>query len=222
MRLFLCFLTFIQVKSLAYNLCVVGASSGLGKELVYQTSLDRNKTVLALTTGSVIRAPCRVNSFTEIKNQPVYVSKKVTKDNYWNNLSSFDYENIIFTTSAKPFKEDYSDRLMCKILQDLPKSCKTVTLVSAHGVGDSLSSKEVGIKVMNDWYLKDVYRVKNEQEKMLNFNMFSVKYPKLKRYIIRPKALSYGKTVLNSVTREDLANRILDNLFTEEGLIDLI
>ena len=179
MRLFICFLTFIQVKSLAYNLCVVGASSGLGKELVYQTSLDRNKTVLALTTGSVIRAPCRVNSFTEIKNQPLYVSKKVTKDNYWNNLSSFDYENIIFTTSAKPFKEDYSDRLMCKILQDLPESCKTVTLVSAHGVGDSLSTKEVGIKVMNDWYLKDVYRVKNEQEKMLNFNMFSVKYPKL-------------------------------------------
>ena len=222
MRLFICFLTFIQVKSLAYNLCVVGASSGLGKELVYQTSLDRNKTVLALTTGPVIRAPCRVNSFTEIKNQPLYVSKKVTKDNYWNNLSSFDYENIIFTTSAKPFKEDYSDRLMCKILQDLPESCKTVTLVSAHGVGDSLTTKEVGIKVMNDWYLKDVYRVKNEQEKMLNFNMFSVKYPKLKRYIIRPKALSYGKTVLNSVTREDLANRILDNLFTEEGLIDLI
>ena len=109
MRLFLCFLTFIQVKSLAYNLCVVGASSGLGKELVYQTSLDRNKTVLALTTGSVIRTPCRVNSFTEIKNQPVYVNKKVTKDNYWNNLSGFDYENIIFTTSAKPFKEDYSD-----------------------------------------------------------------------------------------------------------------
>ena len=137
-------------------------------------------------------------------------------------MSSFDYENIIFTTSAKPFKEDYSDRLMCKILQDLPKSCKTVTLVSAHGVGDSLSSKEVGIKVMNDWYLKDVYRVKNEQEKMLNFNMFSVKYPKLKRYIIRPKALSYGKTVLNSVTRKDLANKILDNLFTEEGLIDMI
>ena len=58
MRLFLCFLTLS--KSLAYNLSV-GASSGLGKELVYQTSLDRNKTVLALTTGSVIRTPCRVN-----------------------------------------------------------------------------------------------------------------------------------------------------------------
>jgi len=211
-----------EVSSLAYNLCVVGASGGLGRELVYQGSLDRNKTVLALTSQPVLRAPCRVNSFTEIKNQPIYITNKVKRENYWKDLSKFDYEHIVFATSAKPFKEDYSDRLMCKIMQDLPKSCKTVTLISAYGAGDSLKNNEIAIQAMNRWYLKDVYRVKNEQEKMLDYNMFKKKYPNLKRYILRPKALSYGKTLLNSVTRQDLANNILDNLFTEDSLIDIL
>ena len=212
MRLFLILSLLSQVNSLAYNLCVVGASSGLGKELVYQTTLNRNKTVLALTTQPKLRMPCRINSFKEIKNQPIYTSKKVTKENYWKDLSKFDYENIVFTTSAKPFKEDYSDRLMCKILQNLPKSCKTITLISAYGVGDSLKKNEVGITIMNNWYLKDVYRAKDEQEKMLDFNMFKLKYPDLTRYILRPKALSYGETILDSISRKDFAEAILYRL----------
>lgn len=222
MRILFLLSILIETSSYVYNLCVVGASSGLGRELVYQSSLDRNKTVLALTSQPVLRTPCRVNSFTEIKNQPIYITNKVDKENYWNDLSKFDYEHIVFTTSARPFKEDYSDRLMCKIIQDLPKSCKTITLISAYGVGDSLKNKDVAIKAMNDWYLRDVYRVKNEQEKMLNYNMFKNKYPNLKRYILRPKALSYGKTLLNSVTRQELAKNILDNLFMKDTLIDIL
>ena len=211
--IFLFIFTIISgVNSLAYNLCVVGASSGLGKELVYQTSLNRNKTVLALTTEPSLTMPCRTNSFKEIKNQPVYISKKVKKENYWKDLSRFDYDHILFTTSARPFKEDYSDRLMCKILQNLPNSCKTVTLISAYGVGDSLKKNEVGISIMNNWYLRDVYRAKDEQEKMLDYNMFKLKYPQLKRYILRPKALSYGETTLDSVSRKEFAEAILDRL----------
>ena len=54
-------------KSLSYNLCVVGAGGGLGKELVYQASLNRNKTVLALSGGNKrLTIPCRTNSFNEI------------------------------------------------------------------------------------------------------------------------------------------------------------
>ena len=50
------FLTYII--SLAYslkiqprkqvNVCIVGANSGLGKELIYQSAIDRNNTVLGL------------------------------------------------------------------------------------------------------------------------------------------------------------------------------
>jgi len=205
-------LSFANLPIHAYKLCVVGASSGLGKELVYQASLNRNNTVLALTTKPFLTTPCRTNSFNEIRNQPLYLTNKVVKENYWKDLSTFNYEHIVFTTSAKPFKDDYSDRLMCKILQNLPDTCKTLTLVSAYGVGDSLNKNELGIVAMNQWYLDDVYRAKNEQEKMVNYNMFKNKYPNLKTFILRPKALSYGKTLLSSTPRQELADSILDQL----------
>ena len=205
-------LSFANLPIHAYKLCVVGASSGLGKELVYQASLNRNNTVLALTTKDFLTIPCRTNSFNEIRNQPLYLTNKVVKENYWKDLSTFNYEHIVFTTSAKPFKDDYSDRLMCKILQNLPDTCKTLTLVSAYGVGDSLNKNELGIVAINHWYLDDVYRAKNEQEKMVNYNMFKNKYPNLKTFILRPKALSYGKTLLSSTPRQELAGSILDQL----------
>ena len=60
---------------------------------------------------------------------------------------------------------------------------------------------------MNKWYLKDVYRAKNEQEKLVN------KYnDKIKKYIYRPKALSYGETLIDSISRKDLASEILDTI----------
>ena len=60
---------------------------------------------------------------------------------------------------------------------------------------------------MNNLYLKDVYRAKNNQEtklKDLNKNV--------KKIIYRPNALSYGKTFFNSTTRYDLAEKILKDL----------
>ena len=203
---------FLSLQVDGYKLCVVGASSGLGKELVYQASLNRNNTVLALTTKPFLTTPCRVNSFNEIMNQPIYITNKVVKENYWKDTSMFNYEHIVFTTNARPFKDDYSDRLMCKIIQNLPESCKTLTLVSAYGVGDSLNKKELGIVAMNNWYLEDVYRAKNEQEKMINYKIFKNKYPHLKTFILRPKALSYGKTLITSTSRQELATSILDQL----------
>ena len=43
-----------------------------------------------------------------------------------------------------------------------------IVLISAYGVGDSLENSNFGIKVMNNWYLKDVYYNKNQQESYLN------------------------------------------------------
>ena len=56
-------------------------------------------------------------------------------------------------------------------------------------------------------YLKDVYRAKNYQEKALNNYRGYVN-----KLIYRPKALSYGKTLLDSTSRYDLAGRILEDL----------
>tara|TARA_A100001015_G_C14953064_1_gene697561 strand:- start:343 stop:990 length:648 start_codon:yes stop_codon:yes gene_type:complete len=197
----------------AYNLCVIGSTSGLGKELVYQSTVERNMSVLALSgTSKPLTIPCRENSFEEINSQPIFNNPNIKKDNYWKSLKNYEYENIVFTTSAKPFKEDYSDRLLVKILADLPKSCKHLILISAYGVGDSLNENELGINVMNKWYLKDVYRSKNNQENILDLDIFKTKYPELKTTILRPKALSYGKTILPSIPREQLAKDILDKI----------
>ena len=68
-------------------------------------------------------------------------------------------------------------------------TCKSVSLVSAYGVGDSLKSSEIGINLMNSIYLKSSYKSKNEQEIYLS----TVEC--LKKFIYRPRELSYGKTI---------------------------
>ena len=57
---------FSLIKSYySFQLCVVGATSDLGKELIYQ-GIKRNNTVLALTSNKKpITIPCRTNSFTK-------------------------------------------------------------------------------------------------------------------------------------------------------------
>ena len=53
----------------------------------------------------------------------------------------------------------------------------------------------------------DVYRSKNVQEELVE-NMDS----RLKKYIYRPKALSFGKTILDSTPRKELAKSILETI----------
>ena len=51
---------------------------------------------------------------------------------------------------------------------------------------------------MDSLYLKDVYRAKNTQEKLLHDYKGNVE-----KFIYRPKALSYGDTFINSIKRKD-------------------
>ena len=192
----------------AFKICVVGGSSGLGKELIFQSINERDCDVLALTSGiKPITVPCRQNSFNEIRNQEEFNHPNLIKANYWEDISKYGYENIIFTTSAKPFEDDYSDKLMEKVLENISEDCKSITLVSAFGVSDSLKKGNLGISIMNSWYLKDVYRAKNKQEELLNRYKNNIK-----KYILRPKALSYGDTQLESLSRRQLATNILDKI----------
>ena len=93
--LFLCFAPFLQ----AYQLCVIGATSGLGRELVYQAALDKNMSVLALSGSSKpLCLPCRVNSFEELQSQPPFHNPNVERGNYWKDLSYYDYEHRIMIT----------------------------------------------------------------------------------------------------------------------------
>ena len=200
----------------AFNICVVGPSSDLGKELVYQCIKNQNYTVLGLTSNKKpVTVPFTGNSFTKKIENEIFTNKNLVIENYWKDISRLNYDNIVFTTSGGPFEHDYSDKLMIKILSHLPECCNSIHLVSAYGVGDSLKPSELGINIMNSWYLKDVYRAKNNQEMLLN------DYKRhIKKIIYRPKALSYGDTTIPSISRRDLAANILNNINNINEKID--
>ena len=61
---------------------------------------------------------------------------------------------------------------------------------------------------MSNVYLKDVYRAKREQERLLK----TYNDTKIRKRFFKPRALSYGNTVLPSTTRQELAYEILDSI----------
>lgn len=204
--LFHIFLSTLPIFSSSYKICIVGASSGLGKELVYQSTNKSDIEVIALSNSyKEFEIPCRVDSFQEPPNyqKKTFEDPAIIRGNYWENINDLNYDHLILTTSAKPFQKDYSDELTKKFIDNLSTKCKSISLISAYGAGDSLNVYEPGISIMNSWYLKYVYRAKNNQENILNqLDDVSVK-------IYRPKALSYGKTLFNSISRQKLAQIIL-------------
>ena len=80
----------------------------------------------------------------------------------YENFNKYNFENIVFTTGAQPFENDYSDIITKNILSKNLTHVKNIVLLSADGVAESLPKSNFGIKVMNNWYLKDTYRAKNE------------------------------------------------------------
>lgn len=210
-----------------YDICIVGASSGLGKELVYQ-SLNKKLKVLALTSNlDGVKEPYRGGGLNDNYENPVIIDNNLKIENYWKDINYFyDYKNLVFTTGSSPFKQDYSYFLTNKYLTNLSTECKSINLVSAYGVGDSLEDANIGIKIMENFYLKKVYEAKNKQEKLFaNYNRDTsrIKNPYylnkvlqqnkiLKKNIYRPKVLTYGDTIFNGQTRKNLAEEIINNM----------
>ena len=112
-----------------YNLCVVGAGSGLGRELVYQAITNRNMSVLALTSKKSIREPFRGDGYEDNENTPLIMNPLLDIDNYWKHIKS-DYDALVICTGGKPFEDDYSDILTEKFLEHLSEKCTDVSVVS--------------------------------------------------------------------------------------------
>ena len=197
---------FIFVYS--FNLCVVGSKSGLGSEIIYQ-GLDQNKNILALSKNNdKVMVPYRGGGL-DFKNTNTFIENDNLKTDNYENFKNYKFDNIIFTLGAKPFIDDYSAIITENILTNYNKHLKNVILISAFGAGETLENANLGIKIMNDFYLKKVYYAKNQQEKLVN------DYKKLNSntniLILRPKVLSYGKTksIYNAKSRQQLAQEIL-------------
>lgn len=193
----------------SFNLCVVGGSSGLGKEIIYQ-ALQSNNKVLALTNNpNKITVPFRNGGLEEKLVGEEIINGNLIKDTYIN-YNKYNFKNIIFTLGGTAFKNDYSDKITQDILNNYKQYFDNIVLISANGVGDSLSNSNFGIKIMNDWYLRDVYRAKNRQELLVRD--YELKSKKTKTIVLRPECLSFGKNVYDCISREKLAKKILVDL----------
>ena len=189
------------------DLCVLGASSGLGREIIYQ-GLNKNMKILGLTGNpNNIKIPYRGGGLNN-KNSNLLLRSPNLEICEYNNFVNYNFSNIVFTSGAQPFLDDYSDILTKKILNYESLNLQNIVLISAYGVGDSLSNSNPGIKIMNNLYLQDVYRAKNAQEELLN--NYKKNNPKTNIEIFRPKALSYGVNLYGAKSRETFAKEILD------------
>ena len=191
----------------SFNVCVVGANGGLGRELVYQSIKNYNYQVLGLTsTPYYIYEPFRGNGFQEIGATSEFKSNNLFLENYWNHIP-FDYEHIIFCTGSQPLEDDYSDILTKKLISNLSEKCKSISLVSAYGVNEKISFSNIMVKILERLFLSDSYRAKSIQEELI----LSLKKD-VNTYIYKPKALSFGFTYLESTSRQELAEEILNNI----------
>tara|TARA_Y100000389_G_C17403700_1_gene486835 strand:+ start:50 stop:697 length:648 start_codon:yes stop_codon:yes gene_type:complete len=201
----------------AFDICVVGGSSGLGKELIYQ-SLEKNKKVLALTNNpNKVCIPYRGKGLTEIYNKNHLITNSNLMLDKYKNSNKYLFKNIVFTTNGKPFSKDYSFNITKYILNNnnlyhnlCLVNIENIILISAYGAGDSLKKSNLGIKIMNNWYLNDVYNNKNKQEKYLKD---FTKNTNINLKIFRPNVLAYGDNIINAKTRKDLATEIINLIF---------
>lgn len=189
----------------SFTVAISGAHGGLGRELVQQ-SLQKNWKTLALVRRmDPIFFPCRSGWLKDSEETEYSMCDSNLTKVMYDDLNEYEFDAIVFALGSKPFKEDTTTGIVNDICTNLPKSCDKVCLVSAYGVGDSITNANIGIQIMSDWYLKDVYQSKYDQEKIVE------KLP-ISKLIIRPRALSFGKIPFNTIAtaRQDLASSILD------------
>ena len=223
----------------AYRLCVVGAGSGLGRELIYQgLNCDQVTFIQGLTNSPQnVYVPFRNGSLEDqyMKNdalkRPLF-SKKLELCPYNSfECSSFvtkrpsiifnsdsteislddqqHFDAFVFCTSATAFQTDISDQIMESVLSSVNIDTDTSKIAFISAFGTKEFTTNLGIIGMRNWYLKSVYEKKITQEEILTRIPFKNKETQLK--IFRPRVLTYGNYNLNSFSksREDLASEIL-------------
>lgn len=206
MILFFFLINFIYC-SYSLNVCVIGASSSLGREIIYQGLNDYNFNMIGVTKSpEKVCIPYRGAGLDDKSDKILIKNDNLKLYTYLDKLP--DYDSIIFSIGGTAFEKlDYSDILTEKYLNELSKNCKSIHLMSAYGVGDSINGANLGIVSMRNWYLKQVYSAKEKQEKLVN-NLNK----NIKKNIYRPKVLSYGDTFFESTPRQNMAKGILENI----------
>jgi hypothetical protein len=128
------------------------------------------------------------------------------------------YDAVIFAMSGRPFatEDEFTEQnyLVRSVCNEVTRSgCKTFFLVSAHGVGNTSTNANAGIKLMSSWYLRETYSAKESQEEILND---LGKKHEVSIHIIYPKVLSFSNIAVlpEATSRQRLAHDILDRVQT--------
>jgi hypothetical protein len=211
-------------RASAFNVAIVGAHGGLGRELSAQ-SLDRGWEVTAFVRRPCpIFRPCRVGGLSPDEESRILEPLIGTPRFHRRMLFEDDvrgaggenqtYDAIVFALGGRPFSNDRSEDVVARTVNRLPPSCGKVCLVSAYGAGESIRRAGVGIRAMESVYLRDVYRSKREQEELVCG--LPLVNDRAQVSVVRPRVLSYSPIPLLpfSITRERLAGRILDWIAT--------
>lgn len=195
----------------SFTIVIVGGQGRLGRELVTQ-SLERGWLV-----HTVVRRPCEAiyeptrtgwlvpddaTSLVPIESDRLFRTN-VTRCPPTADAIVFAMSGSPFATAAELTIQTEVVRRMCGTASS--DRCRRMCLVSAHGVGDSLQGSNLGIRIMHDWYLRETYKAKLDQERIVKKN-------RIASLVVRPKVLSFSDIPLNTIhtTRYDLSKQILD------------
>ena len=198
----------------AVNIGVVGAHGDLGRELVQQCR-DRALTPTAFVrrTDDRVQPPVRAGWLSPDTNNAMQLPpfRGLNVKNALDPDPTSTLDAVVFALSGKPFTDDKTTEVVEHVCATLSPRCRTVCLVSAHGVGDSIDGANTGIQLMRSWYLQSTYKAKEEQETILA-TMKEREGENLSVLVVRPKVLSYDTIPLNpaATPRWLLARDILD------------
>lgn len=206
-------IVFACVFGPSFTVTIVGAHGRLGRELVSQ-SLERGWDVRGVVRrpDDPVFEPVRQGWLTSSENDmykvPISSARLMLTAN---TTCSDDTDAIVFAMSAQPFASKLEMTVQNEIVRRMcgsqgTKKCRKICLVSAFGSGDSLPGSNVGYQIMHDFYLKEGYAAKEEQERIVS------KVTSASTLILRPKVLSFDKIPFNNfaIVRSDLATEILD------------
>ena len=196
----------LALSALAYTVTIVGAQGRLGRELAVQ-SLQRGWDVRGVVRRphDPLLLPSRRGWLTEdreLDGVPLLSDRLTLTRN-----TSCPTDAVVFAMSARPFASEAEMRVQTEVVRRMCRTpCRKICLVSAHGAGDSLPGSNVGIQIMHDFYLKEGYAAKEEQEDLVS------RVDGAETLILRPRVLSFQKIPLNpwAVVRSELAAQILD------------
>ena len=188
---------------MALHVGVLGATGGLGREVCYQ-ALARGWHVTAWThVQEEVREPFRGSGLRDKEPTlfPVLRDPKL-RVVPCGTPPDPSCDALVLAAGASAFERDDSDAAVATLLAQTDGQAPYVVLVSAFGTQPTWG-ENVGITAMREWYLKDVYRAKREQERLVADSGLPYR-------LLRTGALSYGGAV--GTSRQSLAADILDDV----------